>query len=241
MSFIFRLIRFLIPASIISKLKQKYHVPDMEWSLQNLYENGFRPQNILDIGAFEGEWTLMSKKIFKEAHFLLFEAQESKRDRLNELKSNSIDFHIGLLGAESKEKTKFYIDETVSSALPESAKTNQVYVEIPMFRVDEVLEKKGIQHVNFIKLDVQGYELEVLKGAPNALNQAEVVLMEVSLLEINAGAPLLHEVLKFMNEHDFVCYDICSIVRRPLDKALWQTDLIFVKSNSPLIASRKYQ
>lgn len=241
MNFIFRVIRRLIPQSIINNLKIKYHVPDMDWSLRNLYANGFRPKNVLDIGAFEGEWTLMCKNIFPDAKYLMFEAQEIKANKLSSIKSNDIDFHIGLLGPESNSKSKFYVNETVSSALPESAKENQEFIEVPMYTVDEILKNKGIERADFVKLDVQGFELEVLKGASRTLENSEVVLMEVSLIEINKGAPLINEVMQFMIERNFVCYDICSIVRRPLDKALWQTDLIFVKATSQLVSSKKYQ
>lgn len=241
MNFIFKLIRLLIPASIIIKLKIKYQVPDMEWSLKNLKSNGFNPSAILDIGAFEGEWTKMCSGIFPDANYLMFEAQETKLSKLKGLKSNKIDYHIGLLGPESNTKSKFYINETVSSALPETEKSNQDFAEIQMYTVDEVVQLKGLFKVDFIKLDVQGFELEVLKGASNTLSNAEVVLMEVSLIEINKGAPLIHEVMSFMSNKGYVCYDICSIVRRPLDKALWQTDLIFVNQSSNLIKSKKYE
>lgn len=241
MNLIFKLIRLLIPTSIINKLKIKYQVPDMEWSLKNLKSNGFNPSTVLDIGAFEGEWTIMCSGIFTNANYFMFEAQESKIDKLKAIKSNKIDFHIGLLGPESNQKSKFYINETVSSALPETEKNTQDFVEIQMYTVDEVLRLKGISKVDFIKLDVQGFELQVLKGATNTLSNVEVVLMEVSLIEINKGAPLINEVMTFMADKGFFCYDICSIVRRPLDKALWQTDVIFVKQSSNLVKSKKYE
>lgn len=241
MSFIFKLIRVLIPSSFIRKLKIKFNVPDMEWSLNNLKSNGFNPKNILDIGAFEGEWTKMCSGIFPDANYLMFEAQLSKFEKLSEVKSNKIDFHIGLLGPESKHKSKFYINETVSSALPESEKSNQDFIEVQMYTVDEVVKSKSIEDVDFIKLDVQGFELEVLKGASQTLASAEVVLMEVSLIEINKGAPMINDVMAFMTNRGFVCYDICSIIRRPLDMALWQTDLIFVNQSSNLVKSKKYE
>lgn len=241
MSLIFKLIRFLIPSSVVNKLKIKYQVPDMEWSLKNMKSNGFNPSTILDIGAFEGEWTKMCSEIFPNANYLMFEAQESKTNKLQVLKSNRVDFHIGLLGPESNQKSKFYINETVSSALPETEKSNQDFVEIQMYTVDEVVNLKALSKVDFIKLDVQGFELEVLKGASQTLASAEVVLMEVSLIEINKGAPLINEVMAFMANKGFICYDICSIVRRPLDKALWQTDLIFVNQSSALVKSKKYE
>ncbi len=240
MNLLFRLLKFFIPKSYITKLKVRYNVPDMFWSLENLYKNGFRPTKIIDVGAFEGEWTKEVSSIFDEASFLMIEAQSSKEDKLKLMKSNKIDYRISLLGPLSGQKAKFYINETVSSALPESEKENQEYVEIPMYTLDEILAEKLFTNADFLKLDVQGYELEVLKGASNVLRNVEVVLMEVSLIEINNGAPLIKDVINFMDERGFVCYDICSMIRRPLDRALWQTDLIFVKKNSKLVASKKY-
>ena len=46
--------------------------------------------------------------------------------------------------------------------------------------------------------------------------------------------PLFAEIVAWLNDRDWVAYDICGLTRRPLDKALWQADLIFVPRNSPL-------
>ncbi len=65
-----------------------------------------------------------------------------------------------------------------------------------------------------MKLDVQGYEIEVMKGGNIALTNSEAVLMEVALLEYNRGAPLINEVFEFMSSFGFVPYDFCSQQRR---------------------------
>ncbi len=236
-----KLIRLFIPQSLIRKMKIKYRVPDMQWSLENLYANGFRPKNIIDIGAYQGEWTKETMHIFPASNYLMVEANPEKENRLRQMKSDRVDYEICLLGNDIKEKAKFYVNETVSSALPESEKSNQDFVEIPMYRLDDLLKNKNMNEVDFLKLDVQGFELEVLKGAAETLKQAEVVLMEVSLIEINKGAPLLYEVIAFMKLHHFSAYDICSLIRRPFDLALWQTDIIFVRENSVLRTSKRYE
>lgn len=82
-----------------------------------------------------------------------------------------------------------------------------------------------------LKLDVQGYELEVLKGSSQALRAADVVLMEASLVPINDGCPLIGEVMSFMYDHRFRVFDFCSQIRRA-DGVLWQTDLLFLKAGS---------
>ena len=122
----------------------------------------------------------------------------------------------------------------------------QEYHSEPQFKevrnlttVEKVLGN-DLENIDFIKLDVQGYELEILKGMTSILNKVEFVLLEVSLIEINIGTPLLFEVIQFMEEKNFKVYDICSAIRRPSDNALWQSDFIFVKKNSKLVASKKY-
>ena len=64
-----------------------------------------------------------------------------------------------------------------------------------------------------LKLDVQGFELEVLRGSRIALDAAEFVLLEVSTLNYNRGAPLVAEVLDFMNQRGFVLFDIADLSR----------------------------
>jgi hypothetical protein len=107
--------------------------------------------------------------------------------------------------------------------------------------LNEVIERQAIQKVDFLKLDVQGYELEVLKGFDRYLSETDVILSEVSLLDIHKGVPLIKDVLDFMHGCGFVVYDICSVsTRRPLDHALWQTDLMFVKEDSAFRKDKRY-
>jgi hypothetical protein len=110
-----------------------------------------------------------------------------------------------------------------------------------MQTLDEVVANyPSFYDTDFIKLDVQGYELEVLKGAQRTLNTTELVLMEVSFMQINEGAPLVHDVINFMHERDFQAYDVCSFIRRPLDRALWQSDFIFVRKDSRLLSRSSF-
>ena len=82
-----------------------------------------------------------------------------------------------------------------------------------------------------LKIDVQGAELAVLLGAENLLRQAEYVILEVSLFNFFDGGHVLHEVLEFMLARGLVAYDIFATLYRPLDGALSQVDMAFVKVN----------
>ena len=65
--------------------------------------------------------------------------------------------------------------------------------------------------------------------------------MEVSLIELYQGNPLLHDVTKFMEAHHFLAYDISTLVRRPLDQALCQVDIIFARKDSFLFNAKTWE
>ena len=82
-----------------------------------------------------------------------------------------------------------------------------------MTTLDSLLSEFNLQGPLLLKLDIQGFELEVLRGSRIALDFAEFVLLEVSTLNYNRGAPLVAEVLDFMNQRGFVLFDIADLDR----------------------------
>jgi hypothetical protein len=82
-----------------------------------------------------------------------------------------------------------------------------------------------------IKVDVQGAELDVLAGANLTLGGAELIVLEVSLFQFFQGAPLFCEVLAHMKSRGFVPYDVLGLQYRPIDGALSQIDVVFVKEH----------
>jgi hypothetical protein len=126
------------------------------------------------------------------------------------------------------------------SVLSENTGFERNVLTLPMTTLDEVSGATTLKGPVLLKLDVQGYELEVLRGGPRTLTLAEVVLLEVSLLEYNQGAPLMPEVVAFMNSAGFVPYDVCGQFRRESDAALCQIDIIFVQRNSALRAKKPF-
>ena len=230
----------MIPGYFKDRLKEQAGVPTMEHCLRNLHMLGYRPNIAVDIGAYEGEWTHLCKKVFPSCAVLMVEAQEKKRAYLEQLSEQLSDtkVKIALLGAEQGANVAFYMQETASSVLPESAKAKQApHQLLPMDTLNAVTRRMGISKCDLMKLDVQGYELEILKGGNRIMNGCEVIIMEVSLLAIHEGVPLLLEVVNFMDSHGYRAYDLCGLCRRPLDKALWQIDLVFVEKSSKLMES----
>jgi len=106
--------------------------------------------------------------------------------------------------------------------------------------LDELIEKKKLPFPGLLKLDVQGYELAVLKGATKSLDHADVCLLELSLMNLGDNSPLLLEMVQFMDTKNFQAYDISQFMRRPFDKVLFQIDMFFVKKDSALLQSKRW-
>jgi len=235
----------LVPQGLRRKWKQdlldRLEVPTNVWSLGNMRRLGFAPKFILDIGAYKGEWSTMVRPIFPEAEIMMLEAQEERIPDLDLAKKSlggKVDYRISLLGATHREDVIFnkYPDAPTGNTVLAGWKPgNKFQVKCTMRTVDAILAEAGKPCPDLIKLDVQGYELEVLKGAAKALEKAQAVLLEVSFIDMYQDNPLLHDVTAFMHERGFVAYDIGALMRRPLDQALAQVDIIFVPKSSPLI------
>ena len=148
----------------------------------------------------------------------MIEAQERQKEILKNvisgIKKNSLEFEICLVGANDGKEVSFIEMGTGSSVYEES--------NYPDFISS-----------NALKIDTQGYELEVLKGCPLLLKNLEVVLLEVSLVEINKRTPLFSEVVLFMASNGFKLFDFCSQIRRK-DGVLWQTDLMWIRDDSKI-------
>jgi FkbM family methyltransferase len=82
----------------------------------------------------------------------------------------------------------------------------------------------------YLKLDVQGAELDVLRGADHALRDVEVVEAELSVVELYAGQPLLPDVVAFLEPHGFALVQLEPEFTDPQTGAILQLNGIFVRS-----------
>jgi len=223
-------------------LTKKLGLPEITTSLERIAKLGFNPNQIFDVGAYKGDFANLCFKYFPYSKVACFEVLENRVEQLNLLasKNPSLQVFPTLLGSEIREEVQFNQSETASSVLVESIPQNFPVKSFPMKTVDSIVtDYFNGESPDFLKLDVQGYELEVLKGAEKSLAQMQVILAEVNLIDIHQNVALLAELVGWLNERNWVAYDICELHRRPLDAALWQADFIFVPSNSPLRSDKR--
>jgi hypothetical protein len=85
------------------------------------------------------------------------------------------------------------------------------------------------QLIDLVKLDVQGAELDILNGGRKTIKRSKYVLIEVSLVEYNQGAPLIDEIVNKMKEYEFVIDDILEY-HKTNQNQIFQMDILFRNS-----------
>jgi len=206
-----------------------------ELAYRRLKESGFQPAAIIDIGAYRGDWTKLIRRFFPASHVLMIEAQEKQRDALLAISSRlaTTSTVICLLASESDKEIPFTMMETGSSIFNENSDAPRHGRLMRTKTLDDVLPSFFRQSPLFLKLDVQGAELEVLRGANETLKLAEVIQLETALTTYNEGAPQSAEVISFMSDLGFSIWDIVSFIR-PQANYLSQVDLLFVRNDSSM-------
>jgi FkbM family methyltransferase len=212
------------------------HTVFPEVSYFRLAAHGFRPNGIVDVGAYHGDWSRSISKIYPNVPLLMIEAQTSKRPRLEHAcaQLSNARFELCLLGDKEGAEAVFYVMELGSTLYNERSNMPRTRQTLTMHTLDNVLTKHPqLKPPLFIKLDVQGAELDVLAGGSRTLALTEVAQLEIALMNYNEGAPQINSVLKFMNERGFSFFDISGFLK-PDSKYLAQIDVLFVRNESTL-------
>jgi FkbM family methyltransferase len=233
-----------IPNWLRRRLETRLRVPKTEFGLERLARCGFRPRLIFDVGAYEGMIARACLALWPDVSIACFEVLPDKLAMLRQLTEHhpGVRLFPCLLGAKSKQSVVLHEVESASSILVEHVNQSFPTSSHPMRTIDEICaEHYDGRAPDFLKLDVQGYELEVLKGAERALPGMQAILAELNALDIHQQVPLLDEIVRWLSDRGWVAYDICALHRRPLDDALWQADFIFVPRASALRADKRWE
>jgi FkbM family methyltransferase len=203
--------------------------------LRNL---GFAPTGILDVGAYEGHFSRGVRQIFQQARIVMVDALPEKGPVLADVckEVGNADYVIALLGDSEMEATSFFVVNTEthpglvktgSSKYKENAAFPQEERTLQQRTLASIVADRGMSF-QLLKLDVQGAELDVLRGLGYHLSMVEVIMMEMSLVDYNKGAPLIDAVLSELRRMGFVLYDIVEEHRR-LCGRLFQIDGLLVR------------
>jgi FkbM family methyltransferase len=207
-------------------------------ALDQLDSLGFAPATIFDVGAAYGGFARDCHAAFPLARLVLVEPLAEYGPSLEQtLRTLPGALLVRAAAAASDGELTFNVHgDLVGSSLyleQEDSTVNGVPRTVPAVTLDGLRVKHGLKAPFLLKADVQGAELDVLAGATETLRESEYVVLEVSFFEFFRGGPLFHEVVAFMQARGFVPYDVFGFQYRPLDGALSQADVAFVRERGP--------
>lgn len=203
----------------------------------SLVAEKFTPDVVIDCGANVGGFFHEAKALWPDARYLLIEANPECQPALEQL---GVDYSIAALS--DKEKTvTFYTRKDAPTCTGSSyylertefyREENIVPHKIQTRTLDEVASdlilpgKKGL-----LKLDTQGSELDVLQGGKVVLNHTQAVIIEVSFVEYNEGAPMCNQVDAFMLDKGFVASGSLGDIVHPTARNVIQKDVLYLRKS----------
>jgi len=194
-------------------------------SLAKLSTFGVYPKSAVDIGAHHGEWYKAFKQVFPCTSVLSVEANPLAFEILKQENPNSLNSCF----SDRQEKRLFYLPNEKFASSDTGAslyKENRHFYDAPsIIQIETQTLDDLSSHFDYIKLDVQGAELDVLRGGMQTLSSADFVQIEVSVLQYNQASPLSAELISFLHLNHFSLLDITEIL--VYNDRICQLDLLF--------------
>lgn len=185
---------------------------------------------VYDIGAYRGEWTLQAMDVLPaNTPFVLVEANEAHCRVLEETGHRVLSAVL----SDHEGPAAFYSSGGTGDSLFRENSRHYDDVESTTCMTATLaglIAENSLPNPSFIKLDTQGAELAILRGAETLLPQVRCVYMEVPILRYNAGAPTTDEYVRAMSAWGFVPAGLFEVhIGRG---AVIQVDMLFVSRST---------
>ena len=195
---------------------------------------------VVDIGANRGQFALIARRVFPQARILSFEPlQEPARifGRIfcDDPKVTLYPYAIG------PQKTTAAIhvtrDDDSSSMLPVAKLQSDLFPgaaevetrQVEVYPLSQLVDPASIPPASLLKIDVQGYELDVLQGCEDVLQKFSHLYIECSFVELYEGQALAHQVIAWLEARNFVLSSIHNLYYGKNGMAV-QADFLFSQS-----------
>ncbi len=193
---------------------------------------------VIDIGAAHGDWSLACSTLLPDARYALFEplTEYQAALKLSTAQIPNSEFHITGIGLKRGSQRIHVHPDLVGSSFyleREDSDVNGEARTVPVTTLDEIRAALNLPPPYLLKIDVQGAEADVLSGASSTLQHCAFVICECSLFNFYDGGATIEDVIDIMRDSGFALYDIFGLSHRPVDDALAQADLCFVKNEGP--------
>lgn len=176
-------------------------------------EFGFTPSVIWDVGACVLHWTAVAKEVWPNSEYVLFEAMEESEELFME---TNHQYTIGVFGEVDNKEVTFYKNVTFPGG-------NSYYMENPehssmanalfanpanqfvrkTITLDTIQKIRNFKMPDLLKIDVQGCEVDILRGSQNVLSNVKHLIVELQHLNYNIGAQMCDESIPIIESMGF--------------------------------------
>lgn len=193
--------------------------------------------SVLDVGANKGQFAMFAQHRWPGARLICFEPLPGPRRRLSDLLGIRAQIHPLALGDKDGEAEMHLASREDSSSLLALGDTQkrlfsmneERVVTVPVRRLDDVVKAGELKRPTLLKIDVQGFEFEVLKGATGLLDAVDEVYVECSFVELYVGQRLAAEVIEFLRGFGLFGagrFNVCRVGDTDV-----QADLLFTRES----------
>jgi FkbM family methyltransferase len=194
-------------------------------------------RTVYDIGAAEGQFSAACAKLKNTSRVIAFEPVPAAAEHIRTLssKAKKITAVEVALGSSSGSVPFFLTSDGHSSSLLRPAETLSQFfpgrefdstISVRRDTLDGVVAEEVLPLPDILKLDTQGYELEVLKGATRCLERAAFCVVECSYMRTYEDAPLIWDVCAFFAQAGWLNVGTSPSLNGPDSKPV-QVDLVF--------------
>ena len=239
---------FLYIVKILYKLSSRNHLKKISYLLNKNLNQKF---TLLDIGAANGangRWNIVSDK-------LITILVEPHKESAKVLKQQGLEVIESVLHSEDDKEIKFYNTRKpmCSSFYRPNFNHLKNFLDKERFEIisEDTFNSKSLDteiikfaQPNFIKIDTEGSELDILKGSKNTLLNVFGLEVECSFHQLREGQPLFEEIRSYLKDFDFVFIDFVSMIKWEKDNFGFSgqpqiTDVLFLKNEETIIKKFK--
>lgn len=197
----------------------------------------FQFRTVVDVGANRGQFSLFALHSFPTAQIVSLEPLLAPAERFGRVFEGEqrVTLHRAALGPHSGLSTMHVsAHDDSSSLLPITRTQTQLFrgtdevrtEEIRIGTLDEFLDSASIDDPALLKLDVQGFELEALRGCGDLLDRFSYLCAEGSFVELYEGQALAVDVIDWLRDRGFSLASVYGTVSDDLGRAV-QADMLF--------------
>lgn len=199
-----------------------------------------RANTLLDIGANKGQFSIAFRRFQPNGEIIAFEPLSEAADTYEQVFSE--DCHVQLQRvalANLEGSAQFHVADRAdsSSLLRPGVGQERAFgvrttgtVEVAVKRLDDCVDLASLIHPIFVKVDVQGSELDVFRGC-DTLDEVDFIYVELSFVELYEGQPLFNDVYEYLLHRGFTLAGIYNQVATT-EFGPTQVDVLFKRAEA---------